>query len=163
CRAAYKLGLRLYFAATLRRGFAQRCAEHGLFQPQLLRDARGPFRAQYAIRNSLHVRQQKIDGSKLSLAGSQIHLTRPADEIMNVWWWFFELFLVALCALFANVQIGIGFLVSDGGKCEHANFEILFEQRRKRTFRRRLSCDVRVIIYDDAPRKTTKQFDLRFG
>ena len=67
------------------------------------------------------------------------------------------------CALFADVEIGVGFLVTDGWKREHSHFKILLQQKGQRALGGRLSGGIRVVIHDDALGEAAEQFDLLLG
>ena len=129
----------------------------------MLRDSRGPFRAQNTIRDFLHVRKEEIHRPRFGFAAAQVHLARARDQIIDKRRRFLQPLLIFLRALFADVQVGIGFLVAYRRKREDAHFEILLEQKRQRALRGRLPGGVGIVIHDDALRETAEQLDLLLG
>jgi len=121
-------------------------AQHRFVQPQLLRDAGGPFRAQYPIRNLLHIRQQKIDGSQLAFRGGHIHMSRTRNQVIDVRRRFFDQLDVSVRALLADEFVRIGL----ARERQDADFKILLQENGDGPLGSRLARGVGIVVHDYA-------------
>ncbi len=157
--AADQFWLGLHFAAALGGGLAEGGAQHRFVEAQLLRDARGPFRAQDAVRNFLDVGQEEIHGAELAFAGGEVHAAGAGDQVVDIGRSFLEDFDVGVGSLFADEFVGVGF----AGQGENANFEILLEEERDGALGGGLAGGVGVVVDDDAASEAREELDLRLG
>src|SRR6266404_1093212 len=104
---------------------------------------------------------QRIPNRLLPFACAQVHLPRPRDQVIHIRGRFLQQFDVRLRSLFADKKVWVGFLVANRWQRQHTHLEILLQQQRQRTLRRRLPRHVRVIIHNHALREPPQQFNLR--
>ena len=151
-RPARQRRLRLYFAAALHGRSPQCFPQYRLVHAQLLRDARGPLRAQERAGDPLHEGHKKIHRAQLLFGGAHAELARPADQVIEIGRRAFEQLAIAACAFGADECIRI----FATGQRQNPHIAVVFEQDGKRTLRRRLTRCVGIVVHDHAPRKTAE-------
>ena len=148
-----------HFAAALGGGASQGFAKDGLVDAQFGSDAGGPFRAQEAIREALHVGHQEIQRGYFSGGSGAVHLARACDQVIEIRRRLREEVAIGVDALFFQEFVGIVF----SGKGQHANVEFAFEEKRDGAFGGGLAGGVGIVIDDDAASEAAEQFNLRLG
>src|ERR1700721_2327978 len=131
-----------HFAAALGGGASQGFAKGGVLDAQFGSDAGGPFRAQEAIREALHVGHQEIRRGDFSGGGGAIHLARAGDQVIEIGRGLREKIAVGVDTLFFQEFVGIGF----SGQGEDADVEFALEKERDGAFGGGLAGGVGVVF-----------------